>query len=52
MPKDGRRHEAALAGYYANHGKSVDAAVSKMGEKVTPMMQVRYIFILKIWPVP
>ena len=51
MPKDGRKDEYRFVGYYSNHGKSVDAAVLKMGDKATPMIQVilAIAFSMVLW---
>ena len=51
MPKDGRKHQYRFVGYYSNHGKSVDAAVLKMGDKATPMIQVilAIAFSMVLW---
>ena len=40
MPKDGRKHQSRFVGYYAEHGKSVDAFIKEMRGRPPPMILV------------
>ena len=42
MPKDGRKHQYRLVGYYADHGKCLDDTVSAL-EQDSSFIQVRFL---------
>ena len=47
MPKDGRKHQYRLVGYYADHGKCLDDTVSAL-EQDSSFIQVRFLLYLHI----